>query len=194
MTARFFEKPEAFRAWLEKHHASETALLVGFWKTHTGRPSMSWPQSVDEALAFGWIDGVRKRLDDDRYTIRFSPRKARSVWSAVNVRRVQELAEAGRMQPAGLRAFEARLENKTAVYSYEQRPERLPAAAEKQFRADKAAWAWWQAQTPSYRRAATWWVVSAKREDTRAKRLAQLIDDCAAQRPIKPLARKPAQA
>jgi len=185
----FFETPADFRDWLARNHDQASELLVGFYKKDSGRPSITWPESVDQALCFGWIDGVRKRLDDDRYTIRFSPRKARSIWSAVNVRRVQELAEAGRMQPAGLRAFEARLENKTAVYSYEQRPERLPAAAEKQFRADKAAWAWWQAQTPSYRRAATWWVVSAKREDTQARRLAQLIADSAAQRPIKPLAR-----
>jgi uncharacterized protein YdeI (YjbR/CyaY-like superfamily) len=187
MKPRFFATPEDFRDWLAEHHASKSELLVGFWKTHTGKPGITWPQSVDEALAVGWIDGVRRSAGDDSYTIRFTPRKPGSTWSAVNVKRMQALIAQGRALPPGVAAFEARKAGKSGIYAYENRPETLPVPAEKRLRANKAAWAWWQAQAPSYRRTATWWVVSAKREETREKRLAQLIADCAAGRPIKPL-------
>jgi uncharacterized protein YdeI (YjbR/CyaY-like superfamily) len=173
----FFATPEEFRAWLEAHHATETELLVGFHKKGTGRPSITWPESVDEALCFGWIDGVRKRLDDDRYTIRFTPRKLGSIWSAVNIQRVGELTAQGRMRPAGQRAFGTRDEGRSRVYSYERARAGLSAQDEAAFRANPQAWAFFQAQPPSYRKTAAWWVVSAKREETRGKRLATLIAD-----------------
>ena len=183
----FFATPEEFRAWLDAHHAEEKELLVGFWKRGTGKPSMTWPQSVDEALSFGWIDGVRRSLGDEAYTIRFTPRKPRSNWSAVNVRRVEELAREGRMRPAGLKAFEARSAARTAIYSYENRPAGLEGDLAAELRANEAAWAFWQAQAPWYRRTASHWVTSAKKEETRRKRLATLIADSAAGRRIAPL-------
>jgi uncharacterized protein YdeI (YjbR/CyaY-like superfamily) len=176
MKPRFFATPEDFRKWLAEHHESEAELLVGFWKTHTGQPSITWPQSVDEVLCVGWIDGVRKRIDDDSYTIRFTPRRQRSVWSAVNVRRVAELIEEGRMQPAGLAVFEARGEEHATGYSLKERAEHFPKPLEKIFKANKAAWAFWMAQPPGYRRWAVHRVTSAKKEETRAKRLAALIE------------------
>ena len=189
MKPRFFATPDAFRAWLDEHHATRDELLVGFYKTSSGKPSITWPESVDEALCFGWIDGVRRSLDAERYTIRFSPRTARSNWSEVNIRRAKALAKLGRMRPAGLRAFEAR-DEAAARYSYEQRHgAELDAAAERAFRDDAGAWAYFQSQPPSYRRAAIWWVTSAKQDATRAKRLATLIDDSAHGMPIKPLRR-----
>jgi uncharacterized protein YdeI (YjbR/CyaY-like superfamily) len=181
MEPTFFTTPAAFRAWLAAHHETESELLVGFHKRATGRPSMTWPESVDEALCFGWIDGVRRSLGEESYTIRFTPRKARSTWSAINVTRFGELRESGLVAAAGLAAFERRSEDRTAVYSYEQRREaQLGSAFEARFRASPEAWAWFQAQAPSYRRVATYWVVSAKRADTRERRLAQLIEDSAA--------------
>jgi uncharacterized protein YdeI (YjbR/CyaY-like superfamily) len=140
---------------------------------------------VDEALCFGWIDGVRRRVDDDRYTIRFTPRRARSVWSTVNIARVAELKRLERMQPAGVRVFERRMEGRSSIYSYEQRDVGLGADAEGRFRRDVGAWAFFEAQRPSYRRICIWWVVSAKREETRERRLVTLIDDCARGRLIK---------
>jgi uncharacterized protein YdeI (YjbR/CyaY-like superfamily) len=186
----FFSTPAEFRVWLERHHADRRELLVGFHKKASGRPSITWPQSVDEALCFGWIDGVRRSLGDQAYTIRFSPRQARSTWSAVNVRRARELIEEGRMAPAGLAAFEARGDDRTAIYSYEQRrAATLEADQEQRFRAATEAWEWFQARPPSYRRAAIHWVTSAKRPDTREWRLQALIEDSAAGRPIGPLTR-----
>jgi uncharacterized protein YdeI (YjbR/CyaY-like superfamily) len=184
----FYATPAEWRAWLEEHHADEREHWVGFHKRGTGRPSITWPESVDQALCFGWIDGVRKRVDDNSYMIRFTPRTRSSRWSRVNVARVAELTEAGLMRPAGLAAFEARTE--VGTYSYEQRA----AAAfdpdrERRLRADAAAWAWFSAQPPWYRRTATHWVMSAKREDTRDRRLARLIADSAAGRAIGPLQR-----
>jgi uncharacterized protein YdeI (YjbR/CyaY-like superfamily) len=179
MAPTFFPTPADWRKWLAAHHATDRELLVGFYKKGSGRPSITWPESVDEALCFGWIDGVRKRIDDLSYTIRFTPRKTGSIWSHVNIRKVLVLAEEGRMCPAGLAAYEARRENKSGVYSYEKRPEELPDPYGARFRKDKAAWAFFQAQPPSYRRAAIWWVVSAKKEETRLKRLGQLIEDSA---------------
>jgi uncharacterized protein YdeI (YjbR/CyaY-like superfamily) len=187
----FFATPEEFRAWLEKHHDTERELLVGFWKRGTGKPSITWPQSVDEALCFGWIDGVRRSLGDEAYTIRFTPRKARSTWSAVNVRRVGELTAEGRMRPAGLKAFEARSEDKTAIYAYEQRSPELAEPYAGELRANAAAWEFWRKQPPWYRKTASWWITSAKKEETRRKRLATLIDDSAHGRPIAGLDRRP---
>ena len=190
MEPQFFETPSEFRAWLEEHHEGANELWVGFYKKGSGRPSITWPESVDEALCFGWIDGLRRSIDDERYVIRFTPRKSRSTWSLVNIRRVEELSRLGRMRPAGLRAFEARREKASGTYSYEQRyAATLDPDGEKRFRANRRAWDFFQAQSPSYRRAATWWVVSAKKEETRRKRLATLIEDSAAGRTVKPLTR-----
>jgi uncharacterized protein YdeI (YjbR/CyaY-like superfamily) len=173
----FFAKPEQFRAWLEKHPENTAELWVGFHKRDTGKPSLTWPQSVDEALCFGWIDGRRKSLGDTSYTIRFTPRLATSKWSTVNSRRIAELIAAGRVLPAGLAAFERRDPVKSGVYAYEQRlSAKLEPEAERRFRADQRAWAYFEAEAPWYRRLATYWVVSAKREETRERRLATLID------------------
>jgi uncharacterized protein YdeI (YjbR/CyaY-like superfamily) len=185
---KFFATGAEFRAWLEQHHASETELLVGYWKRATGRPSMTWAESVDEALCFGWIDGVRRGIDAESYTIRFTPRQKRSTWSAVNIKRAGELLAEGRLTPAGLAAFEARTDDRSAIYSYEQRrAASLEPAQQARFEADAGAWAWFQAQAPSYRRTAIHWVTSAKRAETRERRLATLIADCGAGQKIKPL-------
>lgn len=176
MPPTFFPTPADFRRWLEAHHATETELLVGFYKVSSGQPSITWPESVDQALCFGWIDGLRKRIDDESYTIRFTPRKPTSTWSAVNIKRVQELTQLGLMTPAGLKAFEARQENRSGIYSYEQRTAELPPEYAKVLKANRAAWTFFQAQPASYRKAAMWWIVSAKQEVTRCKRLEQLID------------------
>ena len=184
----YYASPAQWRAWLEAHHASEREHWVGFHKRGTGRPSMTWAESVDQALCFGWIDGIRKRVDDERYTIRFTPRTPSSRWSRVNVARVAELSDAGLMGPAGLAAFAARTAEGT--YSYEQRDAAaFDSGRERRFRADAVAWAWFQAQPPGYRRTATHWVMSAKREETRDRRLATLIEDSAAGRRIGPLRR-----
>ena len=179
MKPRFFRSPSAFRAWLTKHHAATQELLVGFHKKGSGKPSMTWPESVDEALCFGWIDGIRKRLDDDRYTIRFTPRRPRSIWSTVNIKRALELAALGLMQPSGLKAFAAREENRSGIYSYEQRSDTLPEPYARTLKKHNAAWSFFQAQPPSYRKKLGWWIVSAKQEATRLKRLDQLIEDSA---------------
>jgi uncharacterized protein YdeI (YjbR/CyaY-like superfamily) len=190
MEPTFFATPDEFRAWLEEHHATESELLVGFHKMGSGRPSITWPESVDQALCFGWIDGVRRSIDDERYSIRFTPRQRRSTWSAVNVRRVGELEAEGLMWPAGRAAFERRSDDRTAIYSHERREAAaFSAEQEAAFRAARAAWAWFQDQPPSYRKAATHWVVSAKREETRERRLRRLIADSAAGRTVPPLTR-----
>ena len=184
----FYATPADWRAWLEAHHADAREHWVGFHKRASGRPSMTWAESVDQALCFGWIDGIRKRVDDERYMIRFTPRTPSSRWSRVNVARVAALTEAGLMHPAGLRAFEARTAEGT--YSYEQREAAaFDPGRERRLRANAAAAAFFDAQPPSYRRSATHWVMSAKREETRDRRLAQLIEDSAAGRRIAPLAR-----
>lgn len=186
----FFETPADFRAWLEEHHADRSELLVGFHKKGTGRPSLTWPESVDQALCFGWIDGVRRSLDEHSYTIRFTPRKARSTWSAINIRRAEELIEAGLMNPAGLAALERRSDDRSRIYAYEQRAQaKLDPAAEKEFRANRKAWAFFSEQAPWYRRNATYWVISAKKEETRRKRLRTLIEDSAAGRTLRHLTR-----
>ena len=188
MEPRFFATAAEFRAWLAAHHADEPELLVGFYKKGSGRPSMTWPESVDEALCFGWIDGIRRRIDDERYSIRFTPRRPRSIWSAVNIRRAGKLIADRPMTPAGLGAFEDRDEERSAIYSYEQRRQAaLEPEQERRFRADEAAWQWFQSRPPSWRRAAIYWVTSAKRPETRERRLAALIEAAAAGRMPKAL-------
>ena len=190
MRPTFFATPSDFRAWLEKHHATATELLVGFHKKGSGKASITWPEGVDEALCFGWIDSVRKSIDDTSYSNRFTPRRARSTWSTVNIERAKELIARGRMRPAGRRAFEARRDDRSAIYSYEQRGQaKLGPEFERQFRSNKKGWDFFQAQPPGYRRTATYWVVSAKKEETRRKRLATLIDDSAHGRTVRPLTR-----
>jgi uncharacterized protein YdeI (YjbR/CyaY-like superfamily) len=186
----FFATPARFRAWLETHHATEKELLVGFHKKGSGKPSITWPESVDEALCFGWIDGVRHSLGADAYTIRFTPRRPTSIWSAINVGRVAELTRLGKMREAGLRAFALRTAAKTGVYSFERHEAaKLTSRQEKILRANTKAAAFFYAQPPGYRRVAIHWVVSAKQEQTRERRLALLIADSAAKRRIGPLVR-----
>lgn len=186
MKPTFFATPEAFRTWLEEHHGRAAELLVGFYKVGSGKPSITWPESVDAALCYGWIDGVRKRIDGDSYTIRFTPRKGTSTWSMVNIQRAHELTKMGLMRPAGLDAFAKRDEKKSATYSYEQRTSaKFSEAHEKQFRAEAKAWQFFEAQAPSYRRIITYWVMSAQKEETRRKRLQKLIEECAQQRRLR---------
>src|SRR5215470_2050751 len=176
MEIHYFASPAEFRAWLEANFDTAKEVQVGYWKKGTGRPSLTWPESVDEALCFGWIDGLRKRVDGDRYKIRFTPRRPGSIWSAVNVRRVAELTKQKRMRAAGSRAFKARLEAKTAVYSFEQRETaKLPPDYAKKFKANEEAWRFFTSQAPSYQRVAAWFVISAKQEATRSRRLDVVI-------------------
>ena len=186
----FFATPAMFRAWLEAHHETEAELFVGFYKKGSGKPSITWPESVDEALCFGWIDGVRRSFGEDAYTIRFTPRKPTSIWSAINVDKVAQLTKLGKMREAGLRAFAARTAAKTGVYSFERNETaKLSPAHEKVLRANAKAAAFFDAQAPWYRRTAIHWVISAKREETRQRRLQKLIADSAAGRSIAPLVR-----
>jgi uncharacterized protein YdeI (YjbR/CyaY-like superfamily) len=188
MKPTFFPTPADFRKWLETNHDKAPELLVGFHKKGSGKPSITWPESVDEALCFGWIDGVRRTIDEESYSIRFTPRRPRSNWSAVNLKRVAELTKLGRMHPAGLRAFEARGPSRT--YSYERKEDqKLDPTYEAKLKANKRAWTFFQAQPPYYRRIATLWVMDAKKEETRLKRLATLIDDSAHGRRIGLMAR-----
>jgi uncharacterized protein YdeI (YjbR/CyaY-like superfamily) len=182
-----FAGPAQFRAWLLQHHDSAAELWLGFYKKGVSKTSVGYAEAVEEALCFGWIDGLTRRVDDEVYTVRFTPRRRTSNWSRVNIARVAELEAAGRMHPAGLRAFRERDVRKDG-YSYEGVPARLPAPAEARLRADPTAWAYWQSSTPSYRRSATHWVLSAKRAETRERRLATLVADCAAGRRVTPLA------
>ena len=192
MKPLFFSTPGRFRAWLRRHHDSHDELLVGFYKVGSGRPSMTWPESVDEALCFGWIDGVRRSLDEESYTIRFTPRRPGSTWSAVNIRKVEALISAGRMEAPGLARWKERQEKNSKIYSYEQRRNAaLEGDALKAMQANLKAWAFFQSQPPWYRRTASFWVTSAKKAETRQRRLEALIADSAAGRPIKPLARPP---
>ncbi len=180
----FFKSPSDLKKWFAKHHLTAQELWAGYYKKGSGKPSITWPESVDEALCVGWIDGIRKSVDDISYTIRFTPRKQRSIWSAVNIKRAQELVDQGLMQPAGLKAFQAREENRSGIYSYEQRSPELPAPYQRLLKKNSAAWKFFQAHPPSYRRAANWHVLSAKKEETRLKRLTQLIEDSAQGRTI----------
>lgn len=183
-----FATYELFRAWLESHHASADELWVGYWKKSTGRPSVTWEETVDEALCFGWIDGIRKRIDDEAYTIRFTPRRAKSVWSHRNIERFETLSAAGLVSPPGRAAFSKRTEACSGVYASEQAtgPE-LSAEYLARLRADVAAWRDWESRPAGYRRQVAHWVMSGKRESTRERRLAALIEDCAAGRKVKPL-------
>ena len=186
---RFFPTPGDFRRWLAAHHDSEEALWVGFHKKATGKPSITWPESVDEALCFGWIDGLRRSVDDEAYAIRFTPRRPDSHWSRVNLERVAVLIAEGRMAAAGMAAFESRDPAKCGRYSYERERARFTSEQERAFRRNVDAWTFWEAQPPGYRKQATTWVVTAKREETRARRLAALIEDSANGLRIKPLRR-----
>lgn len=189
MKPTFFKTPAAWRRWLERHHADTPELLVGFYKVGSGRPSITWPESVDGALCFGWIDGVRRSLGEETYTIRFTPRRTRSIWSAVNLRRYRALEAAGLVHAAGRRVFESRDAKRAVLYSYEQEKHALSAAFERRFRANRKAWGFWISCPPWYRRTASHWVSSAKREETRERRFATLLGDCEAGRNIKQLQR-----
>jgi uncharacterized protein YdeI (YjbR/CyaY-like superfamily) len=184
---RFLASPAELRDWFDANHETADELWLGYWKKATGRPSLTWSEAVDEALCVGWIDGVRQRLDDVSHAQRFTPRRKGSIWSAINVAKVGALTEQGRMRPAGLRAFEARTAERTAIYSYEREIETLTDQEIVRFRAEPAAWAEFERRPPSYRRAATHWVTSAKRAETRERRLARLIEDSKAGRPVGPL-------
>jgi uncharacterized protein YdeI (YjbR/CyaY-like superfamily) len=188
---RIFPASDDFRQWLERNYATAPEVWVGYYKKGVPKQSISYPESVEQALCFGWIDGIGHRIDDEVHANRFTPRRRGSNWSVANIAKVAELEKAGQMHPAGRRAFEERDQNRDPQYSYENRPADLPQEAAALIRRDAAAWAYWQAQTPSYRRAATWWVVSAKQEATRERRLKTLIEDSAAARPIKPLVPRP---
>lgn len=177
----FFETAEAFRQWLQTHAAKETELLVGFHKVGTGRPSLSWSASVDEALCFGWIDAVRKRIDDQAYSIRFTRRKPTSVWSAINIAKIEQLRAAGKMTPAGEQAFAQRREHKSRIYAYETKvTAELTADEQRAFKRDKAAWAYFEAAPPGYRHQMLHRITTATRAETRASRLAKLVKACAA--------------
>jgi uncharacterized protein YdeI (YjbR/CyaY-like superfamily) len=183
----FFATQADFREWLQHNHAQATELHVGFYKVGSGRPCMTWSESVDQALCFGWIDGVRKSIDQDRYLIRFTPRKPKSIWSAVNIKKMAGLTSQALMQPAGLAAFNLRDESRSNIYAYEKEEVRLTDYFEKQFFANKQAWDFFQSLPASYQKPAFNWVMSAKQEATRIKRLQELIADSEAGRKIKRL-------
>ena len=182
---RYFRSGAEFRKWLEKNHDKVDELWVGIYKKDSGKKGITYKEVVDQALCFGWIDGLVKSVDDASYMQRVTPRRSKSVWSAINIKRVKELTAEGLMHPAGTKAFTERDPSKTGLYSFENRPEKLPPAFEKRFKAKKKAWEFFQAQPPGYRRIAIWWVTSAKRDDTKERRLQTLIDDSAAGRRLK---------
>lgn len=190
----FFATPAEFRTWMAQHHTERGEVVIGFYKKGSGQPSLTWPESVDVALCYGWIDGRGKSIDEQRYMIRFTPRKPSSIWSAVNIARVQELEAQGLMHDAGRAAFERRREDRSRVYSHEQESVEMPEPYEQQLQQHAAAWAFFSTQAPSYQKAARWWVASAKAEATRAKRLAQLIDDSASGQRLAHLSRRPKAA
>ena len=190
MKPQFFATGADWRKWLEHNHEREKEVLVGFYKRGSGKPSITWPESVDAALCFGWIDGVRRSIDALSYSIRFTPRRPRSFWSSVNIKRAEELIALGIMQPAGIQAFKSRQGKRSGVYSFEQKEISFDKHQEQEFKKEKDAWRFFQSQAPWYRRTATWWVISAKREETKEKRLRILIADSAAGRTIGPLTRR----
>jgi uncharacterized protein YdeI (YjbR/CyaY-like superfamily) len=185
MSIRFFSSPAAMRKWFEKNHAGKMELLVGFHKVKTGKATISWSQAVDEALCFGWIDGKRKSIDDDKYVIRFTPRKSTSIWSVKNIQKVKELTNLGLMKPEGNTAFEKRAKAKSGVYSFEQRKVAFSKELKKIFTSNKKAWNYFRSEAPWYQRTVTWFVMSAKQETTRLSRLNQLIKDSEAGERIK---------
>ena len=191
MEPLFFKSPQEWRQWLEQNHAGAAELWVGFYKKDSGRPSITWPEAVDEALCYGWIDGLRKGLDQASYMIRFTPRKPASTWSTVNINRVEALIGLGRMQPDGLQAFQVRTLARSSIYSYEQEGRGLADEYTARFRENEKAWAFFQSQPPGYQRTASYWVMSAQREETRLKRLAILVGDSQNGRIIAPLQRRP---
>jgi uncharacterized protein YdeI (YjbR/CyaY-like superfamily) len=172
---KFFRTQNEFRKWLEKNHDKKLELLVGFYKIGSGKPSITWSESVDQALCFGWIDGVRKRIDDESYSIRFTPRRPTSVWSAINIKKVEDLSSRGLMQPSGVAAFEKRDEKRSAIYSYENRPKKLGGKLEDELRQNENAWTFFQKQPQSYKQLCAHYVMSAKQEKTRISRLKKLI-------------------
>ena len=186
MKPLFFETPAKFRKWLEKNHLTVDEQWVGFYKVGSGKPSITWPESVEQALCFGWIDGLRKSIDEESYRIRFTPRRPTSKWSRVNIQKVQELTDAGLMKPEGLAAFERRT---NANYSFELEEAKFSPEYQKIFESNRKAWNYFQKQIPSYKKTATRWVLSAKQEETRLRRLTQLITDSEAEQYIKPLRR-----
>jgi len=190
MTPEFFATPSELHAWLARHHDASKELWVGFYKKHSNKPSITWPQAVDAALCFGWIDGVRRSIDEVSYAIRLTPRKSRSAWSAINIKKVQDLTRLGLMHAAGFEAFQARVKEKSGIYSYEQkRKAKLDPLYEKKLRASRKAYEFFQAQPPWYQRTSIFWVMSAKKEETRRNRLETLIACSKDGRSIKPLAR-----
>jgi uncharacterized protein YdeI (YjbR/CyaY-like superfamily) len=176
---KFFPTPADLRTWLEKNHATAAELWVGFYTRDSGKRSITWPESVDQALCFGWIDGIRKRVDEISYQIRFTPRRRGSIWSATNIKRATELARQKQVRPIGLKAFAARIENKSGIYSYEQRSTELSQPYANLLKKNKAASNFFKRQSPSYRKMIGWWIISAKREETRMARLAKLISESA---------------
>lgn len=177
MKATFFSDQWKFRDWLKKNHDKKTEIVVGFYKKGSGRPSLTWPESVDQALCFGWIDGIRRSIDAESYSNRFTPRKANSNWSAVNIKKVKQLIKDGLMQPAGLAAYRNRKIDKARVYSYENKPEELPANLEKKFKADKKAWKFFSSQPLSYQKNIFYWILSARQEATQLSRLDKAIKE-----------------
>ena len=180
----FFKTQDDFREWLEINHENQTELIVGFYKVKSGKPSMNWSQSVDQALCFGWIDGIRKSMDEESYSIRFTPRKNTSNWSEINIKKVEELTRAGLMKPAGMKAFSFRKESKSGIYSYENEAESFDYQDEKLFRKNEKAWEFFMKQTPSYRKAVVRWINSAVQEITRQSRLEKTIKQCEQQKRI----------
>ena len=176
VTPIFFTSPDKFRRWLDRHHRTATEVWVGFYKKASGKKGLSYAEALDLALCYGWIDGIRKRVDAEGYTNRFSPRTAKSVWSAINIRRVGELTRLGLMHPRGIEVFRNRDPSKAGLYSFENRPKALAPALARTFRANKKAWAFFQAQPPGYRRLVTFMIMSAKQDATRERRLARAID------------------
>lgn len=187
MNPRYFKTSSDFRQWLETNHARVRELWVGFFKKNSGKSGIAYEDAVEAALCFGWIDGLKKRVDELSYMHRFTPRKTGSTWSRVNIERVERLKKSGRMASAGLRAYAARAPKKSGIYSFENTPRTLALTDERKFRKDKAAWKFFQQQPPGYQRVAVWWVISAKREETRARRLGQLIADSRAGRRLRQL-------
>ncbi|KAA9353023.1 YdeI/OmpD-associated family protein [Larkinella humicola] len=185
----FFATPAEFRQWLEQHHETEKELFVGFYKVGSGKPSITWPQSVDEALCFGWIDGIRKSIDETSYMIRFTPRKTKSIWSAVNLKRIGELIEQGLVKPTGLAVYRERDLKKAGLYSHEKEDQPLAAAFETQLKANEKAWQFFHQQAPSYQKTVRHWIMGAKQPETRLKRLMSLIEDSENGRKVAPFRR-----
>ncbi|MEO6844962.1 MAG: YdeI/OmpD-associated family protein [Ginsengibacter sp.] len=183
----FFSNSKDFRKWFEKNHDKAKELSVGFYKVTSGKKSITWSESVDEAICFGWIDGVRKSIDVESYRIRFTPRKPTSIWSAINIKKVEELSKKGLIHPQGLAAFSKRLEKKSAIYSYEKEPETLSPGFLKKLKANKKAWTFFQTMAPSYQRTCAHWIMTARQEATKMKRLEELINDSVMERKIKRL-------